>query len=181
MTGDELYRQYLSGDPDAGDRLMLLWGDRITAYLSAILHNMEDAEEQMLDCFAALLVRKPDIREGYLQAYLFRMARYKAIHLQKLRSGHREFSLDENLLGQLESPESIIVQNERSYALHRCLNRIAPQYREALWLVYAMEMSYAQAADVMRCNTRRIHSLLSEGKQRMRKELDKEGISHADI
>ena len=182
MAGDdELYRQYLAGDPSAGDRLMLRYGDRLTAYLDAFLHNPHDAEELMLDCFAAVLVKKPEIREGNFRAYLFRVARYKANRLWRIRLKRKEFCLDETLTVQETDPEEHAEKSERNTALYRCLNRIAPQYREALWLVYGCGMSYAQAGQVMGSGLTKTENLLKNGKNRLRQELGKEGISHADL
>lgn len=180
MTDDELYRQYLACDPAAGDQLMLRYGDAITAYLDAFLHHPQDAEDLMLDCFSVILVDKPKIREGNFRAYLFRVARNKASRLWRLRLKRHEFALDDTLISQGSSPEEAVQKDERSAALARCLNRIAPQYREALWLVYGMEMSYSQAAVITGGNTGRIRYLLEEGKKRMRRELEKEGITDAD-
>lgn len=181
MTDDELYRQYLSGDQAAGDELMLRYGDALTAYLDAFLHNAQDAEDLMLDCFTVILVNKPVIAEGHFSAYLFKVARNKANHLWKVRFRRREFSLDDSLLSGDDSPEDMIRKNERDRILYRCLNRIDPKYREALFLVYDQGMSYAQAAEIKGCGAGRIHYLLDEGKKRMHKELEKEGITHEDI
>ena len=181
MSDDQLYRQYLSGDQSAGDQLMLRYGDVLTAYLDAFLHNAQDAEDLMLDCFTVILVRKPSIGEGHFRAYLFKLARNKANHLWSLRFKRQEFSLDETLPVQEESPEDAAWVGERNAILRRCLNRIAPQYREALWLFYDMDMSYEQAAKVMGCKTKRIEDLLRNGKKRLRLELEKEGITRADI
>ena len=181
MSDDQLYRQYLSGDTASGDQLMLRYADALTAYLDGFLHNANDAEDLMLDCFAAILVNKPAISEGHFRAYLFKMARYKANHLWKLRFRRQEFSLDEELPVQSDSPEDALWQSERSAILQRCLNRIAPQYREALWLFYYMNLSYEQAALVMGCTKKKIDNLLRNGKNRLRLELEKEGITHENI
>lgn len=181
MTEDELYRRYLAGDASAGDQLMLRLGDALTAYLNAFLHNAQDAEDIMLDCFTVILVNKPTIADGAFRAYLFKMGRNKANRHWKLRFRRQEFSLDESLPSGDLSPETAIQDKERDRALHMCLNRIAPQYREALYLVYDLEMSYAQAAQVMSCGTTRIENLLKKGKAQMRRELEKEGITHADL
>ena len=180
-SDDELYRQYLAGDLSAGDLLMLRYGDQLTAYLDAFLHNPHDAEDLMLDCFAVILVNKPEIREGNFPAYLFRMARNKANRLWRIRLRKTEFSLDETLVSRGAAPEERAEESERHAALYRCLNRIAPQYREALWLVYGDGMTYAQAALVMGCNLTRTENLLKNGKSRLRQELEKEGITRADI
>ena len=181
MSDDQLYRQYLAGDAAAGDELMLRYADVLTAYLDGFLHNANDAEDRMLDCFTVILVNKPAIGEGLFRAYLFKMARNKANRLWKLRFRQPEFSLDENLPMQGGSPEDTLWQSERSAILQRCLNRIAPQYREALWLFYYMNLSYEQAASVMVCTRKKIDNLLSNGRNQLRLELEKEGISHADI
>ena len=181
MSGDQLYQAYLAGDLSAGDRLMLLYGDAVTAYLTGFLHNPHDAEDLMLDCFAVILVDKPRIAAGNFRAYLFRVARNKAGRLWKLRLKRQEFSLDEALVSEGETPEEAAWTSERNAVLRRCLNRIAPQYREALWLVYDMELSYVQAAEVLGCGTKKIDNLLANGKKQLRRELEKEGITHAHV
>ena len=185
MSDDRLYQQYLAGDQSSGDALMLRCGDALTAYLDAFLHNAQDAEDLMLDCFAVILVDKPRIAEGHFRAYLFRMARNKANRLWRLRFRQPEFCLDEALGEMLPadgpSPEDAIWQSERGAVLQRCLNRIAPQYREALWLVYMMDLSYRSAAEVLGCSVKRVENLLGNGKKRLREQLEKEGITHADI
>ena len=181
MSDDQLYHAYLAGDLSAGDRLMLTHGDALTAYLAGFLHNAEDAEDLMLDCFAVILVDKPKISEGHFRAYLFKTARNKANHLWRTRMKRKEFSLEEMTPSQEELPEDAAWRSERNVILRRCLNRIAPQYREALWLIYDMELSYAQAAEVLSCGIKKIDNLLYCGKKQLRLELEKEGITHANL
>jgi RNA polymerase sigma-70 factor (ECF subfamily) len=181
VSDDKLYRAYLAGDQSAGDQLMLRYADGLTAYLAAFLHNDEDAEDLMLDCFSVILVSKPRIGEGNFRAYLFKMARNKASRLWRLRLRQREFSPAEELPAPGGSPAEAVLSGERSAILHRCLNRIPPQYREALWLIYDGGLSYAQAANVLGCGVKKIDNLLANGKKRLRQELEKEGITHADV
>ena len=185
MTGDQLYQVYLSGDQSAGDQLMIRYADKLTAYLDAFLHNAGDAEDLMLDCFTVILVDKPKIAEGNFSSYLFKVARNMANRLWKLRFKRQEFQLDESLYEIIPaedvSPEDRVFRNERNITLQRCLGKIAPQYREALWLYYFMDMSYAEAAKVMNCSTKKVEDLLRNGKARLKQELGKEGITYADI
>jgi RNA polymerase sigma-70 factor (ECF subfamily) len=51
--------------------------------------------------------------------------------------------------------------------------------REALWLVYFEDLSYAETAEVMNVSVKKIDNLLSRGKKRLREELEKEGVEHA--
>ena len=185
ISDDELYRDYLAGNSSAGDELMLRYSGPVTAYLDAFLHNAQDAEGLMLECFAVILVDKPAISEGNFRAYLFKVARNKANHLWKLRFRHQEFALDEEIIETLPdisaTPEENTIKSELHTTLHRCLNKIAPQYREALWLFYFCDLSYAQAAKIMKCSTKRIEDLLRNGKARLRAEMEKEGVTNAYI
>ena len=63
--------------------------------------------------------------------------------------------------------------------MHLCLDRIDPLLKEALWLIYFEDMSYAEAAEIMKVNTKKIDHLLTRGKHKLREELLKEGINHA--
>ena len=181
MSDDQLYQQYLSGDQAAGDQLMIRYADMLTAYLDGFLHNVHDAEDLMLDCFTVILVNKPAIREGNFRAYLFRMARNKANRFWKIRLRQPEFSLDGELPPERDSLEDAFSGSERSIILQKCLNRVAPQYREALWLFYYLGLNYVQAADVLGCSRKKIDNLLRNGRNSLRKELEKEGISQIDF
>jgi RNA polymerase sigma-70 factor (ECF subfamily) len=72
----------------------------------------------------------------------------------------------------------MLVRDEEAKILRKCLERIEPELREAMWLVYMEQMTYAQAAKVMGVKEKRVDRLLTRGKQQMRKELEKEGITN---
>ena len=72
-----------------------------------------------------------------------------------------------------------MLDDERDHILHLCLERIDPMMREALWLVYFEDLSYAETAEVMNVSVKKIDNLLSRGKKRLREELEKEGVDHA--
>ena len=75
--------------------------------------------------------------------------------------------------------EDLLVNEERREVLRTCLERIDPELREALWLRYFEDMSYAQVASVMKVNTKKIDHLLQKGKKKLRKELEEEGMTDA--
>ena len=59
------------------------------------------------------------------------------------------------------------------------MDRLDPELSEVLWLIYFEELSYAEAAKVMGVNTKRVDHLLTRAKGRMRRELEKEGVTNA--
>lgn len=176
-SDDELYRRFLAGETAAYDALLIRYGDNLTFYLCGYLHNLQDAEDLMIEAFARIMVKRPFIGEGNFKAYLFKTGRNLAARFHIIFRRLKEFSLDElpaEPTAKEHSPET-----DRKQALHRCLGRIDPELREVLWLIYFEEMSYAQAAQVMGVNTKRVDHLLSRGKQQLSLELKKEGITNA--
>ncbi|MBO7387522.1 MAG: RNA polymerase sigma factor [Lachnospiraceae bacterium] len=188
LNDDELYKNYLEGNKACGDELMLRYADSLTAYLNAFLKNMEDAEDLMLETFTVILVDKPKIGEGCFRAYLYKVARHKACRLWRKKVKQSEFFItqdDEDKEDTMESvasesgqPEDEFLRGELGYTVRKCLNVIAPQYREALWLIYGTGLNYEQAAGVLGCSRKRVDNLLLNGRKALKSELAKEGITY---
>ena len=64
--------------------------------------------------------------------------------------------------------------------MHLCIGRLHRSYREALYLTYFEELSYAEAAEIMGKNIKQITNLVYRGKQNLRELLEKEGIADAE-
>lgn len=193
QNDDELYQLYLHGNTAAYDQLMIRYGDSLMLYLNGYLHDWHEAEDLMIEAFARIMAKKPSIREGAFKAYLFRTGRNLALRFFERKRRLRTFSMDgmdgdlaENILAADTGPHTVRSSaeeefrgSERRRILLLCLERIEPELREALWLVYVEGLTYAQAATVTGVKEKRIDRLLSRGKQQMRKELAKEGVTSA--
>ena len=179
-SDDELYSQFLAGDPSSYDQLMIRYGDPLTFYLNGYTHDLQDAEDLMIDAFAKIMVKKPKIAEGSFKAYLYKTGRNLATRFHERRKhlvfGYEEFSEE---IADPVLTEAILKDERRKEVLDLCLERIDPELKEALWLVYYEDLSYAQAAKIMNVSTKRIDHLLVRAKQHMRKELQKEGTTNA--
>ena len=148
-------------------------------YLNGVLHNTSDAEDMMIEAFSWIMMKKPQIRTGCFKAYLFKAGRRFAIRLKTRSHRNEEFSLDEldTLPVGEESVESSVILDDKNEILRRCMDRIEPAMREALYLVYYDGMTYMQAADVMKVTYKKLDHLLQNGKKRMQEELKKEGVT----
>ena len=173
-----LYGRYLKGDAGSYDQLMIRHGDSLTFYLYGYLHDWHAAEDLMIEAFARIMVKRPKIGEGCFKAYLFKTGRNLAYRYHARKTRIKEFSFEdcyEDSEGR-EMVEEMLLDGERLRILRTCLDRIDPQLREALWLVYFENLQYKEAASVMGVNAKKVDHLLSRGKRRMREELEKEGI-----
>lgn len=192
-SDDILYKQFRSGDTASYDELMIRYGDRLTFYLHGYIHDLHESEDLMIEAFARIMVKRPKISEGAFKAYLYKTARNLALRHQENKKRLNTFSIDgldtelaESVLaagngaaGDASPVEDELRREEQKRILHLCLDRIEPELKEALWLIYFEEMSYAQAASVMGVKEKRIDRLLFRGKRNMRVELAKEGVVNA--
>lgn len=193
VADGELYNSFLGGDIDSYDQLMIRYGDSLTLYLYGYLHDWEEAEDLMIEAFARIMAKRPNIAEGAFKAYLFRTGRNLSIRSAERRQRIKMFSVDgmekevsDSIIAERtgirkdsEELPQMLADEERAETLRRCLDRIEPELREALWLIYMERMSYAQAARVMGVKEKRIDRLLTRGKRQMRIELEKEGVTDA--
>ena len=182
MPDDELYSRFLAGDTSAADTLIARYTGRLIMYADAVIHDIRDAEDLVIETFAVILTKRPAIRKGGFQAYLYQSVRRRAYRFRVRRSRMSVFSLDEEQARELEAvhPEDEFLRDERRRTVRRCLNRIDPECREALWLTFFEGMSYAEAAAVMGVNRKKIDNLLIKGKKIMKEELIREGITRPD-
>ena len=182
MPDDELYSRFLAGDMTAGDELMAKYAGRLILYVDALIHDMRDSEDVVIETFAVILTRRPKIREGGFQAYVYQAVRRRAIRFHVRKNRMSVVSLDEEDAEEIEAvrPEDEFIRDERRRSVRLCLNRIDPECREALWLTYFEGMSYTEAAAVMGVNNKKIDNLLLKGKRAMKEELSREGITRAD-
>ena len=176
-----LYDDFRRGDTKAYDQLMMRHGDSLTVYLYGYIHDWQDSEDLMIEAFARIMAKRPKIGEGKFKAYLFRTGRNLAARFHDKSTRISQFSFDEydNAPADREMVEDLLVNEERREVLRACLERIDPELREALWLRYFEDMSYAQVASVMKVNTKKIDHLLQKGKKKLRKELEEEGMTDA--
>ena len=181
MTDDQLYQEYLAGESSSFDELIIKYSGRLVLYLNGLTHNTLDSEDLVIETFAAILTKRPAIQPGNFQAYLYKSARNRATRFHALKLRMKIFSLDDAQIEEalIARPEDEFLRDERRQVVCRCLSRIAPEPREALWLVYCEDMSYAQAAAILGVNAKKINNWLSKGKQQMKAELAKEGITNA--
>ena len=178
IKDEELYREFLEGDAAVFDELMIRYGDSLTFYMYGITHDWQDAEDLVIEAFARIMVKRPNIREGAFKAYLFKTGRNLALNVVRKRNNRKTFSM-EDVNTDPEAEEYIeehLLKQEQQEALYMCLERIDPALREALWLIYFEDMSYKQAAQVMKVNAKKIDHMLSKAKKEMKAELKKEGV-----
>ena len=178
--GDDeaLFERLVAGDQECLRPLMERYGDALTLYVNGYVRDIDAAEDLMIEAFSRMLARKPRLRQNGFKPYLYKTARNLALRHIHLRG---RFMSMEDLGSEPEGSERVedgILRDEHIRALHRCLAKIAPHYREALYLVYLEGMSYDEAGAVMRKTRKQVDNLVQRGKRAMKPLLAEEGVSY---
>ena len=183
MVSDEAaYRWYLSGEEKAADLLAERYGDALTLYINGYIKDIHEAEDLMIEAFAQLFAKERLIGgKGSFKAYLYKTARHLALrHNQKhrfvfLRLDELDFEPQSDTLIDTD-----LLRSERDRQLYDALEKLKAEYREALYLVYFEDMSYAQAAEVTGKTVKQITNMVYRGKESLRRLLEREGITNAE-
>ena len=180
-SDDELYKMFLSGDIASYDQLLLRYGDHLIFYINGYMHDLQDSEDLMIESFARIMVKKPRIEAGCFKAYLYKTARNLASRFHEKKKQFQVFGFEDlsEEIADSVLTEEVLADQEREEALHMCLDKIDPRMKEALWLFYFEGLTYVQIAEVMGLRYKQVDHLLSRGKQQMKSELMKQGVSNA--
>src|SRR2546423_5801016 len=161
MTDDDLLRRMKAGDSDA---FAVLYRRRQGPVYRFALHmsgSSSVAEEVTQEVFLKLIENPEtfDPARGTLAAFLYGIARNTVRrHFEKNPSGENA-DLDEtlscgsDLLGDLTRRESI-------ESLRQAILSLPPTYREAVVLCDLQELTYDDAAAILRCPTGTVRSRL---------------------
>ena len=76
----------------------------------------------------------------------------------------------------IDNPENTIIQVEEKRQLYSAMNKINPDYRTVLHLLYFENMSYDEVAFVLRKSKKQINNLAYRAKQALKAEMKKGGF-----
>ena len=175
LSDERLFERLIAGDQDCLRELMERHGDALMLFANGYVHDIHTAEDLMLEAFSRMLARRPHLREHGFKPYLYKTARNLALRHIRMRNRFMSVEdLDDEPAAEV-GVEDAVLRDERVRELYRCLEQIPADYREALYLVYIEDMSYDEAAAVMRKTRKQIDNLVARGKRAMRQLMGEEG------
>ena len=186
MTDEELYLHFLSeGSSDDIQELLKRYRESLTLFIYGYVHNMDDAEELMLDAFAVAASGTARYhRKSSFKTWLFAIAKNQAFHFLRKQKQRRERFYEEipsaegaSLASSDDMPEMKLLQEEKNRQLYAALERVHPDYRQALYLIYFEEMSVEEAGQIMKKSKKQMYNLVHRGKQSLKEKLEELGAS----
>jgi len=179
MEDAEIIRQVLAGHNEKFAELV----ERYQAPLIHFLRRTLSTEEDVLDCaqeaFIAAyrnLSRYSD--EHPFRAWLYTIARNKALDLLRKRRREVPLILDESLVDHQPLPEEVWLVKEQATMLAEVLKELPEHYGQALYLRYRQELTYEEIGLVLEVPVSRVKTYLHRGKEKLRQHLERREIIH---
>ena len=177
-NGASSYRRYLDGDEAAFDEILKAYRDNLTFFINRFVHDPDAAEDLAIDTFMHLIVHP--WRYNFvtpMKTYLFMIGRSRALDHLKHQKKLTMVSLEsvQHMASDGVSLEELILLDERKQALNRALNQLPEEMQLAVHLVYFEDLTYDDAAKVMKKNRKQVANLLYRAKEKLRTILGKDG------
>lgn len=181
MEDAEIIRQVLAGHHEKFAGLI----ERYQAPLIHFLRRTLGSDEDVFDCaqeafLAAYRNLSRYSEEHPFRAWLYTIARNKALDLVRKRRREVPVTLDENLADHQPRPEEVWLAKEQASMLAEVLNELPEHYGQALYLRFHQELSYEEIALVLEVPVSRVKTYLHRGKEKLRQHLERRAIHEGD-
>ena len=177
-NGASSYRRFLDGDESAFDEIMRELFDKLVFFIDRFVHDIHAAEDIAIDAFSDLVVYRHRYNFSVsLKTYLFMLGRSRALNYIKRRKIIDFVALDEAMdaASEQEALEEIVLADERKRAVNSALRALSDDMRIVIHLIYFEELSYEEAAKVMKKSRKQVDNLVYRAKKELRVILGKDG------
>lgn len=177
-NGASSYRRFLDGDESAFDEIMKELFDNLVFFIDRFVHDIHVAEDIAIDAFSDLVVNKHRYNfKVTLKTYLFMLGRSRALNYIKHRKiiDFVELTEADKASSEQETLEELVLADERKRVVNNALNALPDDMRVVIHLIYFEDLSYDEAAKVMKKNRKQVDNLLYRAKKELRIILGKDG------
>ena len=176
-NGASSYRRFLDGDESAFDDIMKELFYPLVFFVDRYVQDVHTAEDIAMDVFSELIVHRHRFNfKVSLKTYLCMLGRSRALDWLRHRKVLRFVELSEaSELPEASGLEELVLTDQRKRLLHHAITQLPEAMQEAVHLIYFQELSYEEAARVMKKNRKQIDNLLYRAKKELRIILGKDG------
>ena len=177
-NGASSYRRFLDGDESAFENIMKELFRGLVFFIDRFVHDSHAAEDLAIDVFSDLVVHRHRYNfKVSLKTYLYMVGRSRALDYIRHRKviNFVELSEAQSVADDSAALEEMVLVDERKRRVNAALGQLPEDLRVAVHLVYFEEMTYEEAAKVMRKNRKQVDNLLYRAKKELRVILGKDG------
>ncbi len=172
------YRRFLDGEESAFDEIMKELFHGLVFFVDRYVHDVHAAEDIAIDAFSDLIVHKHRYNfKVSLKTYLYMIGRSRALDYLKHRKviEFTELTEETELASEEKTLEECVLTEERKRVVNAAIASLPEDMRVAIHLIYFEEMTYEEAAKVMKKNRKQVDNLLYRARKELRSLLGEDG------
>ena len=177
-NGASSYRRFLDGDESAFNDIMKELFHGLVFFIDRYVHDTHAAEDIAIDTFSDLIVHRHRYNfKVTLKTYLYMVGRSRALDYIKHRRviDFVELYESQNLTDDGKNLEEIVLADERKRMVNAAIAKLPEDMRVVVHLIFFEEMTYEEAAKVMKKNRKQVDNLLYRAKKELRIILGEDG------
>ena len=177
-NGASSYRRFLDGDESAFESIMKELFRGLVFFIDGFVHDTHAAEDIAIDTFSDLVVHRHRYNfKVSLKTYLYMVGRSRALDYIKHRKviDFVELSEAHAVADEAAALEEIVLADDRKRQVNAAIAKLPEDMRVLVHLIYFEEMTYEEAAMVMKKNRKQVDNLLYRAKKELRIILGKDG------
>lgn len=173
MDERALLQKVQSGDEGAYDAVFRTWYPTLVRVGTALLHDVDAAEEVAQDVMLELWRRRHVLDADVpLRAYLLRAVRNRALnHLRHLKVRRESASEVESLYDAPLGADQPIVAKELAEAVRQALQELPPRCREVFELSRVHGLRYAEIAEALEISQKTVEAQMGKALRILRERL----------
>ena len=166
-TDKELYHEFLQENMTSFEEIIIRHKDKLIYFIMRYVKNIDIAEDLAQDVFVYILIHRQSYDFNYsLKTYLFTIAKSKSLNY--LKRENKITNLDENSITDLQDLE------ERKNNLKIAMQKLKPEYQNAIYLADIEELSYKEISQIMKKPESSIKVLIHRARKNLKEILKKE-------
>ena len=177
-NGASSYRRFLDGDEGAFSELMKELFRGLVFFINGFVHDTHTAEDIAIDVFSDLIVYRHRYNfKVSLKTYLYMVGRSRALDYLKHRKVIDFVALSEAnaVADDSAALERLVLTDERKRLIHGAVAKLPTDMGVAVHLIYFEELTYEEAAKVMKKSRKQVDNLLYRAKKELRIILGEDG------
>ena len=182
ISGDELYRRFLSGDDGAFEDFVKMYEDSLSRYIYGIVQDYHEAEHLTIETFSQLVFNTKSFDgKSCIKTYLFAIGKNLSFQVLKKRGREKHLPFEEAATipeDESKTPHSFLEKEENKHCLQKAMQGLKEEYHAVLVLLYFEDMSYIQAGRAMNKSEKQIKNLAHRAKVALKKKLEDNGYTY---
>ena len=177
------YRRFLEGDESGLSQIICAYKDGLILYLNYYVRDIALAEELTEETFVKLVLKRPHFSgRSAFKTWLYAIARNVALdYLRRERKKGVSVEDCRELTDEKAHLEKEYLQQEQNLQLHAAMEKLKPEYRQVLWLVYFEQFTHKEIAKIMGKTTHNIETLVYRARQALKLKLHEEGFIYEEF